>query len=341
MDLENIKKQFDEIQDMDSLSALYDSYLWKQWVVSLANKELATLSGEEKKARGQQIQADRQYIQELYDQKKWELQTGYYDEIMKKDTVDFSMSYDKQDIGYMHILQKERRKIEEITMSLGYTVFYGSDVVTKYENFHSVNIPSTHPATEMHDTYFLDQLDDWGDNMVLRTQTSAMQNFVLKKFGVPSRIVIPGKVYRNENVDASHDTVFWQLEWVVVDKWLSLANLKDSMQQILTGIFEKEVKLRMRPSFFPFVEPGLEIDAGCPICDQKWCSLCKQTGWIEILGAGMIHPNVLKEADIDPEVYSGFAFGFGINRIVAIKYWVKDIRYFTNGDLRFLQSIGR
>lgn len=341
MDIATIQQEFSRVHDIASLEWVYEKYLGKQWEISQANKELAKLSPEEKKVRWQEIQAVRQQIQEFYDQRKNILQAQAYEQAMENDLVDFSMSYDGQDLGYMHVLSKERRRIEEIVAGLGYTVYYGNDVVTKYENFYSVNIPATHPATEMHDTFFLHQ-DDWqGDNLVLRTQTSAMQNHILKEYGAPVRVVIPGKVYRNENIDASHDTVFWQLEGVVVDKWISLANLKDSMQQILTGIFEKEIVLRMRPSFFPFVEPWLEIDAGCPICDQKGCSLCKQTGWIEILGAGMIHPHVLEEGGIDPNEYSGFAFGFGINRIVAIKYGIKDIRYFTNGDLRFLQSVGR
>lgn len=221
---------------------------------------------------------------------------------------------------------------------MGFIIEYGKDVVTKYENFYSVNIPSTHPATEMHDTYFLDQKDPDGDNLVLRTQTSAMQNDLMKRYGAPLKAVVPGKVYRNESTDASHDTVFWQLEGMVIDKNISIGHCKEMLTSLLSAIFGKSMTIRMRPAYFPFVEPGFEIDASCPICEQKGCSLCKHTGWIEIVGAGMIHPRVLEEGGIDSKEYTGFAFGMGINRVVSIKYGIKDIRYFTNGDLRFLRS---
>ncbi len=339
MDIAIIKQAFSKVQNLAWLEEIFEKYLGKHWEISQANKELATLSPEEKKIKWQNIQALREQIQNIYDEKKTILQKAFFERAMEDDVVDYSMSYDVQKQGFMHVLQKERRRIEEIASSLGYSIYYGDEVVSKFENFYSVNIPSTHPSTEIHDTFFLHQ-DDWSwENLVLRTQTSSMQNHILKKFGAPVRVMIPWKVYRNENTDASHDDVFWQLEGIVVDKGISLANLKGSMQQMLSQIFEKEVQLRMRPSFFPFVEPGLEIDAGCPICNQKWCPLCKQTWWIEILGAGMIHPHVLELWGIDPSIYSGFAFGFGITRIVAIKYGIKDIRYFTSGDLKFLQSV--
>lgn len=240
----------------------------------------------------------------------------------------------------MHLLHQERRRIEDICSSMGFAIHYGHDVVTKYENFYSVNIPATHPATEMHDTLFLYQHDKNGENLILRTHTSAMQNMLIKTYGVPLRTVIPGKVYRNENLDASHDNVFWQLEGMVIDKGISIAHFKDIMTQFLTAVFERETTMRMRPAYFPFVEPGFEIDASCPICDQKGCPLCKHTGRIELLGAGMIHPEVLRQADVDPTVYSGFAFGIGVTRLVAIKHYIKDVRYFTNGDVRFLQTAG-
>lgn len=211
-------------------------------------------------------------------------------------------------------------------------------MVTKYENFISLNIPLTHPATEMHDTFFLEDRDESGENYVLRTHTTAMDNDLIKEFGVPCKIVIPSKVYRYEATDASHDTTFYQLEGIVIDRNMSIAHFKDFIQRLLSAILETEITVRMRPGYFPFVEPGFEIDASCPICHGDGCSLCKKTGWIEIMGAGMLHPEVLKQAGIDPKEYSGFAFGMGINRLVAVKYRIKDIRLFTNGDLRFSRS---
>ncbi len=341
MDMQAIQNAFQAATTLSDLEAVYDSYCGKQWSLSQANKSLAGLSPEEKKIKGQELQTIRQSIVDLYEQKKGGLQAAHFEQLMKDDIVDYSIGTKPERQGHMHILHAERRRIEAIFTSLGFNIYYGDDVVTKYENFYSVNIPATHPATEMHDTLFLHQHDATGENLILRTQTSAMQNRLMKQFGVPLRVVIPWKVYRSENLDASHDMVFRQLEWMVIDKWMSIAHFKDLMSKFLAAIFEKETKMRMRPAYFPFVEPWFEIDAWCPICDQKGCSLCKHTGWIELLGAGMMHPSVLKEAWINPDEYSGFAFGVGINRLVAIKHGIKDIRYFTNGDLKFLQSVGK
>ncbi len=341
MDLKAIQAAFAQVTSLEQLEELYDSYCGKQGELSQANKALASLSPEEKKVEWQRIQQIRQWVQEAYETKKAELQEVAYASAMQKDIVDFSLTFDPTDIGHMHLIQQERRRVEEIFASMGFAIHYGHDVVTKYENFYSVNIPATHPATEMHDTLFLHQQDENGDNLILRTHTSAMQNKLIKEHWVPLKIVIPGKVYRNENLDASHDNVFRQLEGMVIDKGVSIAHFKNIMTQFLTAIFERETTMRMRPAYFPFVEPWFEIDASCPICDQKGCSLCKQTGWIELLGAGMIHPEVLKQADVDTDVYSGFAFGIGITRLVAIKHYIKDVRYFTNGDLKFLQSVGK
>lgn len=341
MDLQAIQAKFAQATSLPQLEELYDSYCGKQGELSQANKALATLSPEEKKVEWQRIQQIRLWVQEAYEAQKVGLQEAAYADAMQKDIVDFSLTFDPIDIGHMHLIQQERRRVEEIFASMWFAIHYGHDVVTKYENFYSVNIPATHPATEMHDTLFLYQQDENGDNLILRTHTSAMQNNLIKQFGVPMKTIIPGKVYRNENLDASHDNVFWQLEGMVIDKWVSIAHFKNIMTQFLTAIFERETTMRMRPAYFPFVEPGFEIDASCPICDQKWCSLCKKTGRIELLGAGMIHPEVLTQAGVDPNEYSGFAFGIGISRLVAIKHFIKDIRYFTNGDLRFLQSVGK
>ncbi len=341
MDIASIQSAFDQVQTLEALGALYDSYCGKQWSISQANKALATATPEEKKAKWQELQALRQTVTTIYETKKAVFQKWLYEEIMKKDVVDYSITVEGEKKWFMHVLHTERRRIEQLFASLGFNIFYGDDVVTKYENFYSVNIPATHPATEMHDTLFLHQPDSTGENLILRTHTSAMQNRLMKESWAPLRVVIPGKVYRNESLDASHDVVFRQLEWMVIDKWISIAHFKDLMTKILSAIFEKKADIRMRPAYFPFVEPWFEIDASCPICDQKWCSLCKQTWWIELLGAWMMHPHVLQEWWIDPNEYTWFAFWVGINRLVAIKYGIKDIRYFTNGDLKFLQSVGQ
>lgn len=220
---------------------------------------------------------------------------------------------------------------------MGFVIEYWTEVVTKFENFESVNIPLTHPATEMQDTIYLNEFDSNWEPLILRTQTSSMQNLMIKKYWVPLKAVIPGKVYRYENMDNTHDTMFYQLEGIVVDKWITIANAKHIIEELLSAILKKKVETRMRPWYFPFVEPGFEIDARYEIIEPKtWKKTMSK--WMEILGAGMIHPRVLEMAWVDPKEYSGFAFWMWLTRLAAVRYWIKDIRYFTNGDLRFVKS---
>ncbi len=200
----------------------------------------------------------------------------------------------------------------------------------------SLNIPLTHPATEMHDTLYMDQTDPDGAQLLLRTHTTALQNSLIKKYGLPLKVVMPGKVYRNENTDATHDTTFYQLDGIVIDKNITIGHMMQTMKTIIGALVNKEVEVRTRPAYFPFVEPGIEMDARYPITDADGNTT--RSKWMEIVGAGMIHPEVLKQAGIDPTEYNGFAFGFGINRLVAVRHSIKDIRYFTNGDLRFVKS---
>lgn len=220
---------------------------------------------------------------------------------------------------------------------MGFVMEYGTDVVTKFENFESVNIPLTHPATEMHDTIYLTDKDSNGENLILRTHTSSMQNYLIQKYGLPLKAVVPGRTYRFENMDATHDTMFYQMEGVVIDKDISIAHFKELMTKLLSALLHKNVETRMRPGYFPFVEPGFEIDVRYDIYNKETGNM-EKSKWMEILGAGMIHPNVLKEAGVDSTQRSGFAFGIGISRLAAVRYGIKDIRYFTNGDLRFAKS---
>jgi phenylalanyl-tRNA synthetase alpha chain len=201
-----------------------------------------------------------------------------------------------------------------------------------------VNIPITHPATEMHDTIYLQQKDARGEHFVLRTHTSSAQNYIIRKHGVPIKAILPGRCYRFDEMDATHDTMFYQIEGVYIDKGISIANFKNVIETFLSGVLKKKVEVRMRPGFFPFVEPGFEIDARYEYLDPK-TGKKQLSKWIELLGAGMVHPNVLRNAGVNPEEgWTGFAFGIGINRVCAMKYGIKDIRYFTNGDLRFTRS---
>lgn len=230
-----------------------------------------------------------------------------------------------------------RREMEEICKAMGFVVEYGTEVVSKFENFESVNIPLSHPATEMHDTIYLEEKDPSGENLILRTHTSSLQNYLINKHGTPLKVVVPGRCYRFDDMDATHDVMFYQIEGLYIDKNVSIAHFKGMMDKLISSILKGKVETRMRPAYFPFVEPGFEIDARYEIKDPKtWEKTMSK--WIELLGAGMVHPNVLTTAWLDPNEWNGFAFGLGISRLVAIRNWIKDIRYFTNGDLRFGQS---
>ncbi len=338
LDKNPILKQIENAKDLSELENLYKQYLWKKWIISQEFKKLWKLPPDQRKQQWQFLSTLKEELEKAFNQRQKTLKIQQINATLEKEIIDYTTPAPKFKVWHFNLLAKERRRIEEIFKWLWFSIEYWHDIVTKYENFYSLNIPPTHPATEMHDTFYLEQKDSKKEPFVLRTHTSAMQNNIFKKYWLPIKVIIPGKVYRFENTDASHDTVFWQVEWVVVDKNISLQNFKYLMNEVLNAIFESEVKIRMRPAYFPFVEPGFEIDASCPICKWKGCSLCKKTWWIEILWAGMIHENVLKEGGILSENISWFAFGMWLTRLVAIKYWIKDIRLFTNGDLRFIKS---
>lgn len=219
----------------------------------------------------------------------------------------------------------------------GFMICDGDEIVTKQQNFYSVNIPSTHPATQIHDTIYVKEHDQTGEPMLLRTHTSSLQQQLIKEHGPECQFVVPWRVYRFENLDATHDVAFWQIEWVSIGKNITLAHFKFTLKALLSEIFETDLSIRLRPWYFPFTEPSYEVDIDCRH-DPKLFALSKNRGRLEVLWCGMIHPNVLRGADVDPSIYSGFAFGFGLTRMVAIKYGINDIRLLTNGDMRFAQS---
>ena len=235
-------------------------------------------------------------------------------------------------MGSLHPVTIVANDVGDILRRMGFSVLSGPEMETEYYNFEALNVPKNHPARDMQDTYYLD------NGMLLRTQTSAMQVHAMEKFGAPLRICVPGRTFRNEDLDASHENTFFQLEGMVIDKNISIGNLIFTMQTILKEIFKKEVKVRLRPGFFPFTEPSFELDCSCMICDGKGCPTCKHSGWIELCPCGMIHPNVLKAGGIDPEEYNGFAFGIGLTRLAMMKYKISDIRVLNSGDIRYLDN---
>ena len=235
--------------------------------------------------------------------------------------------------GSLHPMTIVREEVEDIFVSMGFRVESGPYCDSEYNNFEALNIPATHPARDMQDTFYLNI-----PGHVLRTHTSNMQNRILRQGNFPIRAIVPGKVFRNEATDASHDYEFHQIEGIVVDRNVSVANMKYVLQAFLRELFRREVKTRFRPGYFPFVEPGMELDFSCLLCDGVGCRVCKNTGWVEFLGCGMIHPNVLREGGVDPAQYSGFAFGMGLSRLVMMRYKLDDVRLLHSADLRFLEQ---
>lgn len=234
--------------------------------------------------------------------------------------------------GTLHPVSMVRRELEFLFMSMGFEILDGPEMEDEYHNFTALNIPDDHPARDTQDTFWLK------NGKLLRTHTSPIEIRGMEKRKPPFKFIAPGKTFRNEAVDASHEHTFHQIEGMVVDRGISVANLIFTLRQIISNIFGKPVEIRLRPSFFPFVEPGFELDFRCQICQGKGCSVCKQSGWVEYLGCGMTHPNVLRNGGIDPDEFSGFAFGGGLERLVMMKYGIDDIRHFHAGDLRFLSQ---
>lgn len=239
--------------------------------------------------------------------------------------------------GHLHPVSQVQRELEELFRSMGFMVLDGPELESEFYNFEALNIPSHHPARDTQDTFYV-KGGSPENRWLLRTHTSPMQVRAMLKYGAPLRAVVPGRVFRYEATDASHETTFWQMEGLVVDKDISISHLIATMKALLTGIFKREVEVRLRPGYFPFVEPGFELDIKCLVCGGTGCSVCKHNGWVELLPCGLVHPKVLEYGGIDPKQYSGFAFGLGLSRLVMMRYKIDDIRLFLSGDLRFLEQ---
>jgi phenylalanyl-tRNA synthetase alpha chain len=320
--------------DIESLRAIEIKYLGRKGELTMILRGVAGLGEEEKRSIGQAGNRAKQEVAAAVAGKQ-EVLFG------KKngDFVDVTLPGKKVPRGHLNPITLVQNELEDLFISMGFMVLDGPELESDYYNFTALNIPSNHPARDMQDTFYIDKKDENGEyDMVMRTHTSPVQVRAMQKYGAPLRCVVPGRVFRNEATDASHDTNFYQIEGLMVGEDVSLANLISVLKEVLSRYYKTEVKIRLRPGFFPFVEPGLEVDMACLICQGKGCSSCKHTGWLEMLGAGMVHPNVLLAGKIDPEKYSGFAFGFGLTRMAMMKYGIDDIRHFNSGDLRFLEQ---
>ena len=350
--LEEIKsKAVDElnrIADLKELEAWRVRHLGKKSELTQILRGLSSLSVEERKAIGSFANDAKSVIELLYKQNMETLKEQFYQDIEatakggKKGAaakLDVTLPGRPLPLGRLHPTTQMLRQICDIFVALGFQVIEGPEVEWDYYNFEALNIPADHPARDMWDTFWIDYQNERGErNMLLRTHTSPMQIRVMQQTRPPVRVVVPGKVYRYEATDATHESMFYQIEGLAVDEHISFSDLKGTLYEFAKRLFGEERRVRFRCDYFPFVEPGVEMAIDCFVCGGKGCRLCSDTGWIEILGAGMVHPNVLRNVNYDPEKYTGFAFGLGLERIPMLKYGIDDIRLFYSNDLRFLKQ---
>ena len=336
-----VKQKFDEallkVTTIEELEQLRVEYTGKKGYVTELMKEMKSLSNEEKKEFGQAVNVLKNEVNDILTAKRKEMEQKAIEmENNMMPEFDVSIPADLSRGSY-HPITLVQRQCEEIFKHMGFTVEDYSEIVTDYECFESLNIPKSHPARDMQDTYYLE------NGQLLKSQTSAAQNAIYRKYkdalvneGKAIKAIFPGRCFRNEATDACHENTFFQMEGVMVDKNISISNLIFFMKTMLSEVFQKDIKVRLRPGFFPFVEPGFELDISCLICGGEGCPSCKHSGWLELCPCGMIHPEVLKAGGIDPDEYTGFAFGLGLTRLAMMKYGVKDIRDLNSGSLKVL-----
>ncbi len=337
---EHLLGELNAAADAQSLENLRVKYLGKKGKITDMLKGMKELSNEEKKTFGMEVNQLKQRAAESIAKRSQELK-----ELEIKKEIELMPVFDltipvKEERGSYHPITLVQRECERIFTTMGFNVEDYPEVVTDYECFEAVNVPKDHPARDMQDTYYLE------NGELLKSQTSAAQNAILKKYGpqlkekgMPIRAIFPGRCFRNEATDATHENTFFQMEGVMVDKNISISNLIYFMKTMLSEVFQKDIKVRLRPGFFPFVEPGFELDISCLICGgDEGCPSCNHSGWLELCPCGMIHPEVLKEGGIDPEEYTGFAFGLGLTRLAMMKYGIKDIRDLNSGSLKVMSQ---
>lgn len=298
-------------------------------------KGLKDLNPEEKKNAGQLLNEIKKELEEAINKKREELSNAGFAQAIAGEKADLSQPYlPKKERGHLHPNSIVQKDLEDLFISMGFMVLDGPELESDYYNFEAINIPATHPARESQDTFYIKNHENW----LVRTHTSSNQVRAMEKYGAPLRMITPGRCFRNEATDARHEHTFYQLEGVVVDKNINFGHMKAVLETVAQKLFGPEIKVRLRPKFYPFVEPGVNGEVTCLLCGGKGCNVCKHTGWMEIFGAGMIHPNVLRAGGLDPQVYNGFAFGFGLTRLVMLKYGIDDVRLLQSGDLKFVKQ---
>jgi len=341
--VENIEQTIADLRDRaaasierastpEELEAVRVEVLGRKGVLSTLSKEFGKLSPDDRAALGKLLNQTKQQLESALDEKKQRFAAAALNARLESEWLDLTLPAPEPRKGSLHPVTIIQSEIEDLFVSMGFTVLDGPEVETEEYNFDALNIPSDHPARDMQDTFWLE-----GGNL-LRTHTSPVQVRGMRKLGPPLRMIAPGRVFRNEEVDASHEHTFYQLEGMMVDRDVSVAHLIFFMKTLLSSIFRRDVTVRLRPGYFPFVEPGFELDIQCLICGGPGCPVCKQSGWVELLPCGLVHPSVLRMSGIDPAEWNGFAFGLGLTRLAMMRYAIDDIRLLQSGDLRFLKQ---
>ena len=338
--LEQIKKEasiaISKVTSLEMLEMVREKFFSrKAGEFTILAKKMKDLSDSERKEVGQKMNEVKMEIEKNLEQKKTEFENKIWDTIRETEMIDVTAPrLPKTKLGHIHPMTATHTELEDLFTSMGFVVLDGPELESEHYNFDALNIPSNHPARDSQDTFFIKEHDDW----VMRTHTSPVQIRAMQKYGAPLRAVVSGRCFRNEATDASHEHTFYQMEGLVIDKNISIAHLIGVMKELLEGVLRKKVEVRLRPGFFPFVEPGFELDMKCLVCGGSGCGACKHSGWIETLPCGLVHPRVIEAGGLDPNVWTGFAFGLGSMRLCMQKYGIEDIRHLHSGNLQFLEQ---
>jgi phenylalanyl-tRNA synthetase alpha chain len=326
-------QELDRVGSTTALSALRDTYIGrKNGIVTLLMKEFQQVPASDRREVGRSLNELKSLVEIGLEEKSLALASRALEERLARERIDITLPGERQPLGYVHPLTQVRREIEDIFYSMGYSIEDGPEIETAYYNFEALNIPEHHPARNAQDTFYI------SDTLLLRTHTSPVQIRTMEKKSPPLRIICPGKVFRRDNPDATHSPNFQQIEGLAVDEGITFGDFKGTLELFLKAFFGGRITVRFRPSYFAFTEPSAEVDISCIFCFGQGCRICKMSGWIEVLGAGMVDPEVFRYVNYDPERYTGFAFGLGVERFAMVKYCINDIQYFYQSDLRFLEQ---
>ncbi|OIO50289.1 MAG: phenylalanine--tRNA ligase subunit alpha [Parcubacteria group bacterium CG1_02_44_65] len=329
------KNEIEKAKDLEQLNMVFKKYLGKQGELTQVLRSLEKLSKEKRAKIGKDANELKKFLKLLFEQKTQAFKEKVKKETEEKEWLDVTLPGKKPVFGHLHPLTLTRRRVEEIFQNMGFSIVEGPEIESEWYHFDALNIPKDHPARDLWNTFWL---KDKGLNLLLRAQTSPNQVRYMENHQPPLRVIAPGRCFRHEATDSSHEHTFYQVEGLMVGKGISLANLKGVLESFVKRFFGEDVILRWQPSYFPFVEPGLELLMRCSVCNGKGCSTCGNSGWLEVIPCGMVHPAVFKNSGLNPKNWQGFAFGMGLDRLAMMKYKINDIRLFYSGDLRFLQQ---